>query len=144
MPIRPETRHLYPADWPAISRWVRFERAQGRCERCAAPHGETIERSADGAFYRLPDGGVFSAETGAPRDASCPSGLWGAWRAVKIVLTTAHIDHDAANNPADGSNWAAWCQRCHLRHDRDQHVQTRRATERAAAGIADLFEGATE
>lgn len=34
MPIRPENRNRYPKDWPEISRRIRFERAQGRCE-CA-------------------------------------------------------------------------------------------------------------
>lgn len=32
MPIRPENRDRYPKDWPEISRRIRFERAQGRCE----------------------------------------------------------------------------------------------------------------
>ena len=36
MPIRPELRALYPADWPAISRRIRFERAGNRCEWCGA------------------------------------------------------------------------------------------------------------
>ncbi|MBC6441213.1 MAG: hypothetical protein GDA49_12565 [Rhodospirillales bacterium] len=40
MPIRPENRHRYPPDWPAISRRIRFERAAGRCEHCGAAHGE--------------------------------------------------------------------------------------------------------
>lgn len=34
MPIRPENRGRYPADWPAISRRIRFERAGGWCEFC--------------------------------------------------------------------------------------------------------------
>ena len=36
MPIRPELRALYPDDWPAISRRIRFERAGNRCEWCGA------------------------------------------------------------------------------------------------------------
>jgi hypothetical protein len=48
MPIRPENRARYPADWPAISRRIRFERAHGRCERCGAendrPHPVTGAR----------------------------------------------------------------------------------------------------
>ncbi len=39
MPIRPENRARYPKDWPALSRRIRFERAQGRCEWCGAVHG---------------------------------------------------------------------------------------------------------
>ena len=44
MPIRPENRWLYPIDWPQVSKWVRFVRAQGRCERCGRPHGEIVRR----------------------------------------------------------------------------------------------------
>lgn len=40
MTIRPEERSRYPKDWPEISRRIRFERAQGRCEFCGAEHGK--------------------------------------------------------------------------------------------------------
>lgn len=40
MPIRPENRHRYPADWKLRSRFVRFVRARGRCEWCGAEHGQ--------------------------------------------------------------------------------------------------------
>jgi hypothetical protein len=42
MPILPENRALYPAEWPAISRRIRFGRAGGRCEwpGCTAEHGQ--------------------------------------------------------------------------------------------------------
>ena len=45
MPIRPELKSLYPPDWAAISRRIRFERAGNRCEWCRAenyqPHPDT-------------------------------------------------------------------------------------------------------
>ena len=40
MPIRPENRCRYPADWKAISRRIRHERAGNRCEWCDAENGE--------------------------------------------------------------------------------------------------------
>lgn len=40
MPIRPENKGRYPADWKTRSRFVRFFRARGRCEWCGAVHGE--------------------------------------------------------------------------------------------------------
>lgn len=40
VPIRPENRARYPKDWPEISRRIRFERAQGKCEWCGAEHGQ--------------------------------------------------------------------------------------------------------
>ena len=37
MPIRPENRELYPADWPEIRARI-LERAQNRCEWCGVEH----------------------------------------------------------------------------------------------------------
>lgn len=48
MPIHPSQRALYPKNWPAISRRIRFERAGNHCEWCGAanywPHPETGSR----------------------------------------------------------------------------------------------------
>jgi len=45
VPIRPETKARYPADWHLRSRFVRFKRARNRCEWCGAenyqPHAIT-------------------------------------------------------------------------------------------------------
>lgn len=38
MPIRDKS--LYPADWKAISKRIRFERAGGRCEFCGAENAQ--------------------------------------------------------------------------------------------------------
>ena len=40
MPIRPENRSRYPKDWALRSRFVRFSRAQNRCEWCGAQNGK--------------------------------------------------------------------------------------------------------
>lgn len=34
----------YPADWKEISRRIRFERANSRCEQCGVKHGAAIVR----------------------------------------------------------------------------------------------------
>lgn len=48
MPIRPEMRARYPDDWHIRSRFIRFYRAEGKCEWCGAenlhPHPETGSR----------------------------------------------------------------------------------------------------
>ena len=48
MPIRPEMRSRYPADWKLRSRFVRSIRARNRCEWCGAengrPHPQTGSR----------------------------------------------------------------------------------------------------
>ncbi len=40
MPIRPEMKARYPADWRLRSRFVRHVRARNRCEWCGAANGE--------------------------------------------------------------------------------------------------------
>lgn len=42
----------------------------------------------------------------------------------KVVLTTAHLDHDKNNNRF--TNLRHLCQRCHLNHDIKQHAQNRK------------------
>jgi hypothetical protein len=41
-----------------------------------------------------------------------------------VVLTVAHLDHNKENN--DYTNLAALCQRCHLKHDLQQHIANRK------------------
>lgn len=41
-----------------------------------------------------------------------------------VVLTVAHIDRDRSNNRF--GNLAALCQKCHLNHDRNQHIENRK------------------
>lgn len=91
MPIRPENRDRYPADWPDISKRIRFDRAGGRCE-CDGRCGLHTERC-----------------TARNRE---PHPVTGS----KVVLTVAHLDH--ALECHDDDNLAAMCQRCHLIYDR--------------------------
>lgn len=114
MPIRPENRGRYPADWSEISRRVKVDRAKGRCEcagECGRPydHLETDERCRN----------VHGQ----------PAYLTGSI----VVLTTAHLDHTPEN--CDPGNLKAMCQGCHLHYDRDHHSKTR-AESRAAELLA--------
>lgn len=45
-------------------------------------------------------------------------------KAIKVVLTIAHLDHDTSHN--DYSNLKALCQRCHLNYDKEHHKRTRK------------------
>ncbi|HXM54564.1 MAG TPA: hypothetical protein VOB72_04180 [Candidatus Dormibacteraeota bacterium] len=123
MPIRPENRLRYPANWPAISWTIRWIRALGQCE-C---HGQC------GIWHPLP--GLRSDRCAALN--GYPHPLTGS----TVVLTVAHLDHTPENcHPA---NLRAMCQGCHLRYDRDHHAETRRATlaaQRVQRGELALFE----
>lgn len=106
MPIHPENRHRYPADWKDISARIRFTRAGGRCE-CAGQCGAHDHRCE--ALNRAP-----SPYTGS-----------------KVVLTTAHLDHTPENCADD--NLLAMCQRCHLRYDAAHHAESRARRKAATA-----------
>ncbi|WP_433364209.1 hypothetical protein [Streptosporangium sp. CA-115845] len=116
MPVRPENKIRYPADWRAISDRIRFDRAGGRCEcvgECGEDHGgRCVQRH-----------GLEHTETGS-----------------RVVLTTAHRDHQPEH--CDETNLFAACQKCHLRYDADHHranaARTREA--RRTAGMDPLFE----
>ena len=121
MPIRPENRSRYPADWPQISKRIRFDRARSRCE-C--------------------DGRCGRGCTSAPGARRCPyfRGDLLASGAL-VVLTVAHLDHTPEN--CDDTNLMAMCQACHLNYDRDHHAQTASTTRHTAAlaaghGVLDL------
>ncbi|MFB6809442.1 hypothetical protein [Streptomyces sp. NPDC056387] len=111
MPIRPENRNRYPADWPTISRRIRFGRAQSRCE-CV---GECSRGTHNGR---------------CPNRHGQPAYGTGS----RVILTTAHLDHQPEN--CDEANLRAMCQGCHLHYDRRHHAETRAATRRAAVAAA--------
>jgi hypothetical protein len=111
MPIRPENKNRYPADWPTISRQIRFERAASRCE-C---HGECGRATHTGRCPNLHGRPAYG--TGST-----------------VVLTVAHLDHTPEN--CDPANLRAMCQGCHLHYDREHHRQTAAATRRALIAAA--------
>lgn len=116
MPVRPELRHHYRGDWPVLSYMIRMQRAGGRCECSSSRKHTTCGKrhfTADGRC-REHDGTIARTFRGTVR------------------LTVAHLDHDPTNRAE--SNLLALCQACHLRHDADHHVQTRR--RRRAEAIA--------
>ncbi len=139
MPIRREHRFFYPIDWPQLSAVIRFGRAKGRCETCGRPHKHRV--------YHLGDGRWWDHEATRWRDGSGhqvdPSfegtNLLETVRSTYVVLATAHRDHDTTNNAA--ANLAAWCQRCHLTHDRPEHQRRRWLTLFRRKALGDLFRG---
>lgn len=111
MPIRPENRARYPADWPAISLEVRA-RAGFRCEGSPA----------------YPD---CRAANGEPHPVT----------GSKVVLTVGHLNHQPEDNgePGNRPNLKSWCQRCHNTYDGPMRRAGIAARARAAVGCADLF-----
>ena len=115
MPMNPRD---YPAQWVALSKRIRLERAGGRCEctgQCSADHGGRCE-----------------ARNG-----------WGLTRGSgKVVLTVAHLcrpeDHDPPGKCSQEDHLLAMCQQCHLKLDHPIHVQHARETRERRAGFQEL------
>jgi hypothetical protein len=137
MPIKPELRWFYPADWAQISRRVRFERAGGTCEGCGRPHGETVRCLPDGRWF---DGTRHTWRSDRGRPSRWPD-LEDAvqMRQTRVILAAAHLDHDPSNNRL--RNLKSLCQRCHLIHDRPHHLARRRITYLLRRALGDLFLG---
>jgi len=138
MPIQLRYRWLYPIDWPQLSALIRFERAKGRCEHCARPHGRIVICLGDGRWW--------DAERSAWRDGQgrlLRNGLetisLAELRSTRVYLATAHLDHDPANSRP--RNLKALCQRCHMLHDQHEHRRQRWLTLHTRKALGDLFLG---
>ena len=125
MPIRPENRARYPRDWEAISKRIRFGRAQGRCEctgHCGVDHvDDPLKAEFDPHDTRCEQmHGEANTITGSP-----------------VVLTVAHLDHQPEHN--DDDNLLAMCQRCHNRYDAPNRREGIRQRARRLFALGDLF-----
>jgi hypothetical protein len=129
MPIHPENRARYPANWKSEVRPATLRRAGNRCERCGLLNGSIGYRDRGGTFHFLARSGYL---------VSYIQSLHPDKHVFKLVLTIAHLDHTPENN--DPANLAALCQRCHLRHDAQHHAHNARTTRRKRLAIRDLFE----
>ena len=108
---------VYPSHWKSLSRKIRYERAQGRCE-C---HGEC---------------GLHRTHPG-PRRCEEIDRQPAKWAKGTVVLTVAHLCQDSTC--ADEAHLKAMCNRCHLRYDVKQHRINAFQTRRAGAAMAELF-----
>lgn len=116
----------YPDNWKELSRWIREDRAKGKCEDCGAPNGEYICRKQDDP-YRWIDAELLT-------DTGGEGGIYEDYSmAVKVVLTVAHLwrkectcDHKCGNP----EHLKALCQRCHLVYDLPHHMRNAAETRR--------------
>lgn len=135
LPIRPEHRALYPDDWPQGSASIRFGRAKGRCEGCGRPHGKVVLCIGDGRWFDRQQGAWRDGRGDQVARPHKPYRL--RWTLVRLAV--CHLDHDPSNG--DPENLAAWCQRCHLEHDRPEHRRRAAITVLLRRATGDLFLG---
>lgn len=141
MPIRPENKDRYPANWsteivPAIRK-----RSGNKCELCGVPNYELGGRARSGKWHKAKPLGESSwgYQWPEPGDWAYCHGYDMPLRVVRIVLTVMHLDHTPEN--CDPANLKHACQRCHLRYDIPHHKATAEATRRAKLNMDDLFDG---
>jgi len=105
MPIKPENRDRYPANWPEVRARILARAEVDRVPQCemTLPAGEDLPK---------------------PVRCGAPNGLeidrngflwWGEPGGTRVVLTIAHLDQQPEHN--DDANLMALCQRCHLTYD---------------------------
>ncbi|MCA8919089.1 MAG: hypothetical protein KDB32_08415 [Planctomycetes bacterium] len=128
---RKAQKKKYPKHWNRISKRIRFERALGRCEWCAKPHGESILVGANNCWAGQ-DGQWFNRlGKKIPGPEPWPKDIWWKYvirsggrppeiRESVVILQTAHLDHDPTNCADD--NLAALCQFCHAEYDVQQRI----------------------
>ena len=141
MPIRRHRRFFYPIDWVQLSQMIRFRRDKGRCESCGRPHGRTVAHLGDGRWWDE-EASVWRSGRGRVLRSLPPLALEAATEKTKVVLACAHLDHDPGNN--EMSNLKALCQRCHMLHDKPEHLRQRYITYRKRKALGDLFRGRYE
>jgi hypothetical protein len=93
---------LYPRCWKAISKFVRFYRAEGVCEWCEAVNGQPHPATGSKVILTVHHRGVAYGD-GRPGDRRDK-------RDCRLV------------------NLAALCQKCHLDADRDINVRAAQVT----------------
>lgn len=118
----PMKKHLYPKDWEALARQVK-DAANWHCQQCGKPCRRPKQSWDEFEAYLLHD---VKAPWFNQAIEELPDGKFKTYP-NRFTLTVAHIN----GNPADCSveNLKALCAPCHLRHDVDQHIQSRKASK---------------
>lgn len=122
MPITAANRHRYPPNWKELRAAI-LERAGHRCEGCGVPnYAWRNKRTLEWTFDQWRTD-VWAMEGD---------------KVVRIVLTTAHLDHAPENN--DPSNLKSYCQLCHNRYDQAHRKVNAYYTRRRKSNTPDLFD----
>ncbi|MHC4841988.1 MAG: hypothetical protein ACYTDT_13705 [Planctomycetota bacterium] len=128
---RKAQKKKYPKHWKRISERIRFDRAEGKCEWCAKPHGQQVTVGAHGCWADNENQWYNEFGIRIPGPLPWPTRFWWDFvikhkgkvpqlRVSTVILQTAHLDHNP-KNCADG-NLAALCQFCHATYDGEQRL----------------------
>lgn len=141
MPIRKDLRPLYGREWIKVTRPRILEREEHKCKWCKAPNYTRVARwpkTCPGWWFTIDTGQAYNEagelQPNRVRASESPDDV----TFVKIVLTVAHLNHTPGDDADE--NLAALCQRCHLKHDREQHKETRARRKDAARPLLAAIE----
>jgi len=138
MPIRPENKARYPADWNLRRRFI-LRRAKNCCEWCGVRNYSVGYRDEKGNFVPV-CGNLYLDCAGFGMNQYWTSPIsyteakkiadheneYSEKKYIVVVLTIAHV-YDHRPEACSLLNLAALCQRCHLRHDIKHHAESRQA-----------------
>jgi hypothetical protein len=108
----------YPKDWKQTVERIR-ERSGDKCEKCDLKNGST----AYSVPFDLREGGRYKTRRlwfRSYMDAKREAAEIILIKAVKVVLTVAHLDHDEENHDVKDERLMHMCQVCHLRYDAEE------------------------
>lgn len=125
MPIRPENKSRYPKNWKQVRERIQ-KRAGDKCEWCGVPNHHWVTRLANGfrsySIEQIADGAAASEDID---------------ELVKIICTTAHLDHTPEN--CEDDNLAFLCQKCHNQYDAKHRAAGKRERKDKSSGQRKLF-----
>lgn len=132
----------YPSNWKTEIRPAILKRAKNRCEQCRVKNYAVILRGIWRGVeaYQDDDGNIFDAGNSVKIGADYLGEVndYDDSKAIRVVLTIAHLDHDIQNNAEE--NLRALCQRCHNRHAALYRKQNRKKNKVNKQGLLFLFE----
>jgi hypothetical protein len=134
MPIRPERKHLYPANWKTEIVPMIRARSGDCCEICGVRNKAVINRASARCapdrrewFLYIEDQFLIFRIDGKEFEFAS-AGQFGVTiedSDIRIVLTVSHLNHDETDNRPE--NLAHLCQLHHNRHDAKHRAANRKA-----------------
>jgi hypothetical protein len=121
----------YPKNWKTEIRPRILQRANNKCESCGVENyksifrgklnGQDVYQDVIGNVYSAIDSTLISREFEDYLEETKPN-----QKVVKVILTIAHLDHDADNHNVLDDRLKALCQKCHLAYDKEYHIFKRK------------------
>lgn len=106
----------YPPNWKSEIRPRILKRENDCCKFCGIKNKSEGIRHEEG-LDTLDEYMTFCATHNSVDVLNKYGNDYEKHKIIKIVLTIAHLDHDAENWDVCDDRLAALCQRCHLRYD---------------------------